>query len=413
MLTIDDAGFPKLGDRPLKLPPKERAVLALLARRRPGAVSKHEFADAAWQGRLMSDESLARCVSQLRRTLAPFGLTITSVYGTGYRLDEQPAPMRHVSAQETYLHARQMVQQRTPAAVGRAIALLRDLCLSEPQFMPARVALAEALATAVGWGQLATEPAIDEGLRALDQARQHQPAAPGLDAAHGALLDMAWRFDEAALAFELALRQDTQNPDTLMAYARHLLLTGQAQAAVQQLRLARQLSPHTAMLRIFLSRALAQAGQGQLAMAEADAAVAEHPGQLVLFAFALSMRAHVEPSFQLEAAARRLSEGADTPPFAWTVLSFVLARLGRREPALDIIDSVLLCSRTSSGEATLYAAPLAALGEWDRAADLLERAYLERSGMLAMVLRDPAHAAWLPQHAVGQRLLRQVFGAGG
>jgi hypothetical protein len=32
--------------------------------------------------------------------------------------------------------------------------------------------------------------------------------------------------------------------------------------------------------------------------------------------------------------------------------------------------------------------------------------------MLAMVLRDPAHAGWLPTHPVGRALLSGVFGPG-
>ena len=31
------------------------------------------------------------------------------------------------------------------------------------------------------------------------------------------------------------------------------------------------------------------------------------------------------------------------------------------------------------------------------------------AGMLAMVLRDPAHAEWLPQHPVGRKLMGEVF----
>jgi hypothetical protein len=149
---------------------------------------------------------------------------------------------------------------------------------------------------------------------------------------------------------------------------------------------------------------------GRAVRGRADATLRENPGQLLLVAFALAMRAMVAPTPEIEAPAWRLSEGPDTPPFVWTVLSFVLARLQRREPALDIIDASLLCSRTTPGEATLYAAPLAALGEFDRAAALLQRACDDRSGMLAMVLRDPAHAGWLPQHPVGRMLLRGVFG---
>ena len=48
--------------------------------------------------------------------------------------------------------------------------------------------------------------------------------------------------------------------------------------------------------------------------------------------------------------------------------------------------------------------------EIDRAAELLQRACDERCGMLAMVLRDPAHAGWLPGHPVGRRFLQAVFG---
>lgn len=430
-LHVDAHGFVTAGDRPLDLPPKERQVLALLLRRQPGVVSKGDFADAVWGGRLMSDESLARSISRLRRTVAPFGLTIESVYGTGYRLDGMakadrtaaPAPgpahprltvaaHANPATVDAYMHARQLAQQRTPAAVGRAIELLRELTRREPAYTPARVALAESLGAAIGWGQLPTAEAVEEGLSVLDKAEQIDDTTPGLASARGTLLDMAWRFDEAAKAHAQALARHPDDPDTLLMYSRHLLMTGQAALAVDHLRKARRLSPHTPLLRMTLSRALVQAGRGAEGLAEADAALADHPGQLLLVAFALAIRAMVAPTPDIEAPAWRLSEGADTPPFVWTVLSFVLAHLNHREAALDIIDATLLCSRTSAGEAALYAAPLAALGEYDRAADLLQRAFDERSGMLAMVLRDPAHAGWLGRHPVGQRLLRAVFSPG-
>lgn len=419
-LTLDDAGFPTAHGRPLDLAPKERAVLALLLQRRPAVVSKHDFAEVAWAGQGMSDESLARSISRVRRVLAPLGLAIESVYGTGYRLEGAPAPAAHPrlagaahasqATVDAYLHARQLAQTRTPAAVARAIELLRALTAREPGYTPAGVALAEALAAAVGWGQVPTDAAVDEGLAVLAGAERLDASTPGLAAARGSLLDMAWRFDTAAHAHADALRRHPDDPDTLLLHARHLLMTGTADAAVDQLRRALALSPHAPLLRMTLSRALVQAGRGSEAVAEAEAAREDHPGQLLLVAFALAIRALVAPTPALEAPAWRLADGADTPPFVWTVLSFVLARLGRREAALDIIDATLICSRTTTGEATLYAAPLAALGEVDRAAALLQRALDERCGMLAMVLRDPAHAGWLPGHPVGRQLLLSVFG---
>ena len=422
-LTLDPAGFPSSGGRPLALPPKERAVLALLLQRRPGIVSKDEFAAGVWSGGTMSDESLARCISRLRRALSAWGMTIESVYGTGYRLEGgEPEAAEHprmataaharTGTVDAYLHARQLAQQRTPSALGRAIELLRELIAREPAYTPARVALADSLAAAVGWGQLPTAPAIEEGLRVLDEAQHIDAATPGLASARGTVLDMAWRFDEAGVAHAEALQHGRNDSDTLLVYSRHLLLTGRPEQAVEQLRNALRVSPHAPLLRMTLSRALLQAGRGPEGLAEARAAAAENPGQLLLAAFELAIRAMVAPSPDIEAPAWRLSEGADTPPFVWTVLSFVLARLQRREAALDIIDATLICSRTTTGEATLYAAPLAMLGDTDRAAELLQRAYDEHCGMLAMVLRDPVHAGWLAGHPTGRSLLRAVFGEG-
>lgn len=414
-LHFDDAGLPRIGGQLLRLPPKERAVLRLLWQQRPAVVRKDAFAEAAWAGQAMSDESLARCISRVRRALQPWALKVEAVYGLGYQLLPAPPPEAGghtpaAAALDDLAHARELLQQRTPAAVARAIELLRQLVQAEPRFAAARVALAEALAVAVGWGQLATQPAVEEGLAVLAlPAEPGAPAEPGLHAARGALLDLAWRFDEAGRSFELALAQDGDKPETLLSHARHLLYTDRAAAAVDVLRRVRQRAPHALHARLNLARALVQSGQGEAAVAEARDAVAAHPGQLVVMAFALSLQALVAPRPELEAAALRMTQGADAPPFTWTVASYVLARLGRHEAALDIIDTALLCSSTSAGEASLYAAPLAALGLHDRAAALLMRAAEARSGMLALVLRDPAHAAWLPQHPQGRELLHTVF----
>jgi len=416
ILSLDPQGFPAADGQPLALPPKERSALALLLQRRPAVVRKEDFAEYAWPGGLLSDEGLARCISRLRRALGPLGLAIESVYGLGYRLvprDEPPGPGAQVPdpvAVQTTWHARQLAQQRTPAALARAMVLLRELIAGQPLHTPAHVALADCLAAAVGWGQLPTDVAVAEGLNALATAERQDPHTPGLHAMRGALLDAAWRFGEAGAAFDAALRLSPRDPDTLAQHGRHLLLVGDAEGAVRQLRQALALSPHALPLGTTLARALVQAGRGEEAVAQADRVVAEHPGSLLATAFGLAMRAQVAPTPALAAPAWRLIEGADVPPFAWTVLCFVLSRVGAAEAALDIADAALLCSATSAGEATLYAAPLAALGAYDRAAALLRRGCDEGCGMLAMVLRDPANAALVGEQGAARDLVRRVFG---
>ncbi len=79
-------GFIYYKDSPLYLPPKERGSLQLLLRSWPQAVPKSEFARHAWAGR-MSDDSLRRCIKQLRHALlAIASVQIESLYRSGYRL---------------------------------------------------------------------------------------------------------------------------------------------------------------------------------------------------------------------------------------------------------------------------------------------------------------------------------------
>lgn len=412
VLDLDAAGLLLVEGQPRRLQPKERAALQLFLEHTTGVVSKDEFARRAWATRVMSDESLARLMSRLRALLQPRGLTIEAAYGLGYRLVKlavRSAVGPGAQALDGHVHARQLMLQRTPAAMALAIDLLRALVREEPGFGSARVSLATALALAMGWGTIATPAAVEEGLAALDGLDDE---LEGLHAARGGLLDMAWRFEEAGRCFDRAMRVESDRPDTLLALGRHLLYIGDAVPAVEQLQRVRQLAPHSLPVRMMLVRALLQSGRGADAVAEARATAEANPGQLLTMAFALSIRAIVDPQPELEAAALRLTGGLDTPEFAWTIASYVLSRVGRRDAALDIVDTALMCSRMGAGEATLYAAPLAALGEYDRAAALLRAAVDERCGMTAMVLRDPVHAGWLPRHPVGRALWRDVFGPG-
>ncbi|MDY0746998.1 winged helix-turn-helix domain-containing protein [Paucibacter sp. R3-3] len=422
-LVIDEAGFPFLDGVPLAASPRERAALALLFRRQPAVVPKEEFANVAWRGAEMSDEGLARCISRLRTQLLAAGHRIEAVYGVGYRLvpdaserPARPAPapsnwaeLYSAQAVQTYSFCRNLLLQATPSAVRMAIARLRQLIDEVPDFWAARVGLAEGMAVGIGWGLLPTMPAIDEAMNALDSIPDDVQIS-GRFAARASLLDFAWRFEEAGLAFERAIGEEPAHPDTLLAYARHLLYMDRADLAARQLQAAKLLSPHSARIGMTLARALIQAGRPEAALREAQATATEHPGELVATAFHLAMQALVAPSESLVGPAWRLTQGVEAPTFAWTILASVLAQVGHRAEAMDVIDAALICSSTSVGEATLYASPLAALGEKDRAAALLQAAFEQRCGMLAMVLRDPAHAHWIREHPVGASLMREVFG---
>ena len=75
--------------RTIVLPPKPLGVLGVLAARQGEIVSKADLIASVWRGAAISDESIARSVFVLRRSLAeadPLAAEgVETVYGRGYR----------------------------------------------------------------------------------------------------------------------------------------------------------------------------------------------------------------------------------------------------------------------------------------------------------------------------------------
>ncbi|GAB2600395.1 hypothetical protein GCM10027034_36920 [Ramlibacter solisilvae] len=414
-LELDPQGFPMWRGELLELPRKERAVLALLIRARGQVVSKQAFADEAWNGALMSDESLARCVSQLRRALP--GVEIESVYGTGYRLSGSPqvAHTRLLAASraaphavETHLHARTLALRRTPTAMQRALALLRALVAAHPDYASARVTLAESLAGAASWGLLAGAGFVEEGLAELDAAQRTDARTPGIATCRAWLLDLAWRFEEAEDAYRDALAA-SPDADTLFLHGWHRLALGQPDAAASRFREAIAQQPHAPLFPTMLARAHYHAGRLDEALDEMNATCRDHPDSAVAALFRAGLLAQANPQPALADLAWRLAEQPDAPPYALGVLTYVLARCGRGAEAAVLIEACLACSSSTPCSAALHAAACIALGDDNRAARLIAEAVEARCGLVPMLLREPANAA-VRDHPLVAPLFARVFG---
>ena len=76
------------------LEPRVMKVLVALAEARPSVVSRDKLVEICWEGRIVGDDALNRCVVALRRLarqFAPLPFTIQTVPRVGYCLVEQPA----------------------------------------------------------------------------------------------------------------------------------------------------------------------------------------------------------------------------------------------------------------------------------------------------------------------------------
>ena len=79
----------RVGGRPLSLTPTERAILELLLRRRPTAVTRAAIAQHGWEDESdpLGSNVIEVHVARLRGKLAGAGVRVVTVRGVGYRLD--------------------------------------------------------------------------------------------------------------------------------------------------------------------------------------------------------------------------------------------------------------------------------------------------------------------------------------
>lgn len=409
-LDLTHDGLPTWQDAPLFLPPKESAVLALMIRAQPQAVSKADIVQHAWGGSAVSDDSVTRCISQLRRALPD--VKIESVYGFGYRL-VPPEPAQHsrmlavVKAPpevvEAYLHAWELAQQITPRAMGRALTVLRAIAAEYPDYAPARVSLAATIGAAVGWGMAAElGVTVADGQAQLDAAEQRDPRAPGVRVARAWLADMDWRFDDAEALFRAAYRDQPDDAELLPLFGWHLLATGRSAEAVRVLQRAAALRPFAVYPRVMLSRALAYDGQPDAALREAGRAELDHPDSAIAISQHLIWRAHRHPGPDLVAPALQLAGRADAPSYVRAMQPYVLARCGEAAQAQALIDAALNGEQASAASNVLFAPALAVLGQPERAAALIDAAFQARCALLPLVLNAPLRL--LSAHPVVQRL---------
>ncbi|MBV8035931.1 winged helix-turn-helix domain-containing protein [Roseateles sp.] len=411
-LDLTPDGLPTWQDAPLFLPPKESAVLALMIRAQPLAVSKADIVQYAWGGSAVSDDSLARCISQLRRALPD--VKIESVYGFGYRIVQpEPAVAVHSRLQavvkaspdvvEAYLHAWELAQHGTPRTMGRALTVLRAISTAYPEYVPARVSLAAIIGTAVGWGMGAElGVTVAEARAELDAAERHDAGASGLRTARAWLADMDWRFGDAEQLFRAAYREQPDDAELLPLFGWHLLATGRSGEAVEVLRRAVALRPFAVYPRVMLSRALGYAGQVEAALREASRAELDHPDSAIAIGQRLLLRAGHRPDPELAGLSLQLLARADAPSYVRATQPYVLARCGEAELALALIDAALGGEQAGAASHVLFAPALAVLGQLDRAAGLVEAAFETRCGLLPLLLNAPLQV--LADHPGVQRL---------
>ena len=161
----------ELNGEPRELQPRVMQVLVALAKARPAVLSREQLAEQCWDGRIVGDDALNRCILALRHLaeqFSPEAFAIETVPRVGHRLIERltdrNGPQAGWSKQWRMLGMLALVLigvsaglvawQRSSAADPTSIAVLpfRNLSKGDPYF-------AEGVSEEI-MGQLAREPAF-------------------------------------------------------------------------------------------------------------------------------------------------------------------------------------------------------------------------------------------------------------
>lgn len=423
-LMVDQYGFVAYKNSVLDLPPKERGALSLLLQAWPKSVSKKDFALHVWNGR-MSNESLARCMAQLRRVLSHIGMIkIDSLYGLGYRLTIQPgeadasarlpsdrgaqsdAVKVHPSVTAACFYARQVLQNHSPAAYDRAESIINHVISQAPDYIPAQLVLLQCKANRAISGMPGSPQALDEALKILSSIERAEPGAAGLHSLKAYLLDGNWRFDEARLMHEQALLLAPESPATHFNHGLHLLATGAAADAVTAFRCAIELNPFSPEQSIMHARAHAAAGASPADIVEhAREAYRIHPDSQQVYLYLLGMLAFADPQPELAHAARQITLSRSSWIYAAGTISYVLAQCGDREGALELIAAQ---ATASANIRVMHLAALLALDLVDEAVLRVKEVMHTGCGHLPILLSSIENSA-LKQYPDYSTILLHIF----
>jgi len=291
---------------------------------------------------------------------------------------------------EAYLKGRYHWNRRTPVDLERAVALLEEAVLKDPNYVPAAAALADALNVLPWYG---LRPPREAYPRSMDVAKRALALDESSAAAHTALayahhyFNWSWADAEREYARALAL-----NPNYAQAHqwlAAHFAELGRTDEALAEMRRAQQLDPRSLIIQ-------AAIGWINYLGRRFDPAIEQLRRTLTIDPDFVPARLWLGQA--LEAAGRpqeaiehylRVRQLAGLAPTGLGELARGYAVSGRTGEARETLTELLGTARVRYIEADIVARAYEGLGELDAAIEWLQRGVEERAVKMVLIGVDP------------------------
>jgi eukaryotic-like serine/threonine-protein kinase len=332
----------------------------------------------------LQDELTSAVLEELRQQLGARFSALNTMH-------DSPAP----EAYDLYLRARYAFNRETPIGFQEARDLFRSAAAADPNFAPAWIGIAETHMRLEWYGLEPASEAAPAAKSALDAALRLRPdSATGL--CNLAITQAGWDWDWAA-AGETFQRALNAGPDLAMVHFHYgldfLTPRGRLQEALEEIRLAGQLDPLSAIVNTAIGGCLYRMQRYAEAARTLEATLETAPG----FGHAhWSLgRVLLEQGLWDEAIRHfdRAAEITGHPPAALAESAYCHARMGLRDEAQAAIKELRRRSENEPISPLSEALVYAGLGEDDAAMERLELAFRSRMLQLIWVNVDPRFAA--------------------
>ena len=290
-----------------------------------------------------------------------------------------PQRPRNVEAYNLYLRGRFFIQKLTPDAINKGIRFFEQALEIDPLDARSYAGLAEAY---VNQGHFTYAPANEAFPRGKAAAQRALELDPALTEPHTSLaiakLFHEWDWQGALDSIERAIELGPNNVDAAVYHSWTLCVLGRQEESLAEARRAFELDPLSSMVSCNLAWALGNGGYFDEALEQLKHTLEFEPNSMP----ALTVMSYPYIGKKMYAEAVSYLE-----KWRWrkTQLSSVLALAGRRDEAMAVLDEVLHPDFGSSPCWSEVASTYLFLGDREKLAETLDKAYEAREYMLALM----------------------------
>jgi serine/threonine-protein kinase len=296
----------------------------------------------------------------------------------------------NIEAYQLYLKGRYHVLKLTPADNQKSVSYYQQAIAVDPSYALAYFGLAQAYSSrAISGEQPATEwfpKAKAATLKALELDDQLAEAYASLGYI---LFWYEWDWNEAENRFRRALELNPNSAETHMGYALLLSNTGRHTEARAEIKRAREHDPLNLLIAGQEGQTLLHAGRADEALDSLRKIIELDPN--FWFAHMIASSAYTEKGMYTEAIAeaRKAKESYGSSSRASALLSYALAKSGRRAEARAELEGLLRLSKERNLSPFNIALAYNGLGETDEALAWLWRGIEQRDPKMTLLKVDP------------------------